>query len=164
MSDPSSQQRLAASLRTVGKYAFWIVGLAVIVGGSYLFYNKMERPIAGVLFFMAGVLALYFYYVKWFLASEANPTWPPYQTPCPDYLTLMPDGSGAGASTGSYKCYDFVGVSRNCRLKKCDIRLFDKQKNNPDYYFMVNKNESQSSLQQRVIAYGLTWNSLFGDA
>jgi hypothetical protein len=162
MADASANQRFADNLRNVGKYLYWIIGGLLIVGISYIFYNRLQKPISGVLFFMAGVLALYFYYVKWFVAPEKRPSWPPYQTPCPDYLTMMDSGL-VGAAPGSYKCMDFVGVSRNGRLKKADPRRIKEQENNPDYVFMVNKGEEKEQLRQRVLAYGLTWNSLFGD-
>lgn len=162
MSDASSEQRFAAQLRTVGKWAYWIIGLIVIGYGAYFFYNTLMRPITGVLFFMAGILFLYFYYVKWFVIPGKKPDWPPYQTPCPDYLTLMP-GNTSGGADASYKCIDFVGVSRNGRLKRADPRQIDTQVNMPDYYFLVNPKEERGALQQRLMAYGLTWNSLFGD-
>jgi hypothetical protein len=162
MADATTERAFAANMRTVGKYAYWILGLAIIIGISYFFYNIINKPIAGVLFFLAGILALYFYYVKWFVVPEKRPSWPPYQTPCPDYLTLM-NGVGTKLSDGSYKCFDFVGVSRNGRLKRADPSMMNTQADTPDYYFPVNPKEERDSLKQRVISYGLTWNSLFGN-
>jgi len=162
MADTSAERKFTAALSKVAKYAYWILGVILIGGVSYFFYNKLDRQIASVLFFMAGVIMLYFYYVKWFIVPEKRPSWPPYQTPCPDYLTMMDSGL-VGASPGSYKCMDFVGVSRNGRLKKADPRRIKEQENNPDYYFMVDKGEEREQLRQRVLAYGLSWNSLFGD-
>lgn len=164
MADASAEKRFAATIRSLTKYVYWIVGLILIVGLSYYFYNVMARPITGVLFFMSGIFALYFYYVKWFLVPEKRPEWPPYQTPCPDYLTLMSgNGTGAPAADGSYKCFDFVGVSRNGRLRRADPRMMNTQSNIPDYYFTVNPKEDRESLKQRVLTYGLSWNSLFGN-
>ena len=147
-------------MRTVGKWAYWIIGILIIGYVSYFLYNVLMRPVSSILFFMGGVLALYFYYVKWFVIPDKKPEWPPYQTPCPDYLTLMPGGGAAGSS---YKCIDYVGVSRNGRLKRADPRQITTQMNLPDYYFLVNPREERGALQQRLMAYGLTWNSLFGD-
>lgn len=156
------QREFAATLRTFGKYVYWILGLALIIGISYFFYNKLNKPIAGILFFLSGILALYFYYVKWFVIPEKRPVWPPYQTPCPDYLTLMND-VGTKLPDGTYKCYDFVGVSRNGRLKRADPNMMKRQGDMPEYYFPVSPNEDRESLKQRVISYGLSWNSLFGN-
>jgi hypothetical protein len=163
MADTSVQRKITAALNKVAKYAYWILGIILIGGISYFFYNGMNRQITSVLFFLAGVIILYFYYVKWFVVPESKPAWAPYSTPCPDYLTVMAEaGSTPG---GPYKCYDFVGVSRRPDgLKKADPRMFDQQKNNPQYYFSVDPRENRESLRQRVLAQGLTWNSLFGDA
>jgi hypothetical protein len=162
MADNSADRNFRASLNKVAKYAYWILGIILIAGISYFFYNNMQRQITSVLFFIAGVVILYFYYVKWFIVPEKRPDWSPYATPCPDYLTSMPE-AGVGAD-GKYKCFDFVGVSRRPDgIKKTDARMFDQQKNNPMYYFMVDPKEEKESLRQRVQAQGLTWNSLFAD-
>ena len=161
MADTSAERKLTAALNKVAKYAYWILGFLIIGGGSYFFYNNLQRQITSVLFFVCGVIMLYFYYVKWFVVPEKKPDWAPYATPCPDYLTVMSDASTAG---GAYKCYDFVGVSRRPDgIKKSDPRMFDQQKNNPQYFFAVDPKENQESLRQRVLAQGLTWTSLFGD-
>jgi hypothetical protein len=163
MSDTSADRKFSAALNKVAKYAYWILGLILIGGISYVFYERLDRQITSVLFFLAGVIMLYFYYVKWFIIPENKPDWSPYPTPCPDYLTVMSDG--AATPGGPYKCYDFVGVSRRPDgLKKSDPRTFDSTKNNPQYYFMIDPKENKESLKQRVLAHGLSWNSLFGDA
>ena len=60
--------------------------------------------------------------------------------------------------------FDFVGVSRRPDgIKRADAKMFDQQKNNPMYYFMVDPKEEKETLRQRVQAQGLTWNSLFAD-
>jgi hypothetical protein len=164
MADTSAERKLTAALSKVAKYVYWILGVILIGGISYVFYNKLDRQIASVLFFMAGVIMLYFYYVKWFVIPERKPAWAPYTTPCPDYLTVMTGASG-NAANGSYKCFDFVGVSRRPDgLKKADPRQIDQQMNNPQYFFMVDPKENRESLRQRVLAQGLTWNSLFSEA
>jgi hypothetical protein len=117
----------------------------------------MLRPVASVLIFMAGVLALYFYYVKWFMIGTKG-QWPPYQSICPDYLTPLAPGNG-----GQVKCMDFVGVSRNNRIQKADPRTSQEQSSNQEYTFTVNPNESKESLRQRVQQYGLSWLSLLGE-
>jgi len=161
MADSSSERNFSAALNKVAKYTYWILGAILIGGISYFLYNNLQRQISSVLFFLAGVIVLYFYYVKWFIVPEKRADSQPYSTPCPDYLTVMSD-IGANPING-YKCYDFVGVSRNGALKKSDPATFEQTKNKPDYFFSVDPKEERESLRQKVKAYGLTWTSLFGD-
>lgn len=124
----------------------------------------MDRPVAGILVFISGILALYFYYVKWFVIPSLGKKWPPYQTTCPDYLTpVYPESGMAGSASGGVTCVDFVGVSRNGVLKKADPAMIQSQINQPQYTFSVNPKESPDSLKQRLLSYGLTWVSLFGE-
>ena len=157
-----SERRFKASLMNVAKWAYWILGGMAVAGGSYYFYTKLERPITGVLVFMGSVLALYFYYVKWFVIPAKKADWPPYQTPCPDYLTLYAS-ENPDDKTKQYKCVDFVGVSRNGRLKRADPASISSQINNPDFYISIDPNEDMQALRARIASYGLTWTSLFGD-
>jgi hypothetical protein len=162
-------QRLAATMMRIAKYVYWIVGLVLVVGGCYFLYNNLERPVAAVLVFLGGILALYFYYVKWFVAAARNPAWPPYQTPCPDYLTLVSPGfSGSGNNIKPkagepYKCMDFVGVSKNGFLKKADPSLIETQSGNNAYTFTVSPDESLESLRAKTDSAGLSWISLLGN-
>lgn len=163
MSDTSAERKVSAALGKVAKYAYWILGFLLIGGVSYFFYNTLQRQITSVLFFVCGVIILYFYYVKWFVVPEQKPDWAPYSTPCPDYLTVM-SGTSGNMPGQAYKCFDFVGVSRRPDgLKKADPRMLVQQMNDPRYYFLVDPKENKESLRQRVMAMGLTWNSLFGD-
>ncbi len=160
---------MAATMMRVAKYVYWIVGLVVVVGGCYFLYNNLERPVAAVLVFLGGMLALYFYYVKWFVAAARNPAWPPYQTPCPDYLTLVSPGfTGSGNNIKPkvgepYKCMDFVGVSTNGKLKKADVTLIATQSNDSTYAFDVSPKDTQDSLRSKTEAAGLSWISLLGN-
>ena len=165
MVDASENIRMAAALRKVAKWLFWIIGGVMVIGAAYVLYNTMGRPVAGLLVFIAGVLALFFYYTKWFLVSGKQ-TWPPYITPCPDYLTLMSPGvnlqGGPKDAKASYKCMDFLGVSRNGVLKKTNPSAANAQVNMPSYVFEVKPGET-SNLQSQTKRYGLTWSTLFGD-
>ncbi len=162
-------QRLAATMMRIAKYVYWIVGLVMVVGGCYFLYNNLQRPVAAVLVFLGGMLALYFYYVKWFVASVRNPAWPPYQTPCPDYLTLVSpgfDGSGNNIKPKAgepYKCMDFVGVSTNGKLKRADPARISAQVNNSAYTMTIEPNESLESLRAKTESAGLSWISLLGN-
>ncbi len=184
----ATSQRMALAMMRIAKYVYWIVGLVIVVGGCYFLYNTLERPVAAVLVFLGGMLALYFYYVKWFVALVRNPAWPPYQTPCPDYLTLVSPGfTGSGNNIKPkagepYVCMDFVGVSTNGKLKKTsfedvadekmkanytedDIKklLIEQKRNDPVYSFVVDPKDTQESLRAKTTAAGLSWISLLGN-
>lgn len=157
MADMMTNKRIAAAVRQTAKYVYWIVGLGALLFTCYYLYNIMIRPVASILIFMGGVLALYFYWVKWFIASEKS-QWPPYQSICPDYLTPLAPGEG-----GNVKCMDFVGVSRNNRIKVADPRRSTEQANESQFAFVVQPGEDKNSLRQRIQTYGLSWVSLLGE-
>jgi hypothetical protein len=102
-------------LDKVAFYAYWILGMLLVGGGSYYLYNRMNKQVAGVLVFMAGVIALYFYYVKWFLGPDTK--WPPIVTTCPDFLTHAGtyDGTGTDAGKKFVYCKDYVGVGSSIK-------------------------------------------------
>jgi len=149
------------------KWVFWIVGLAFVCAVCYVLFNTLDRQIASVLVFLGGILILYFYYVKWFIASAQNAKWPPYQTLCPDYLTPVSpgfDGGMGGSSQGGViKCVDFVGVSRNGAFKKSTPSKVEEALKSDSSSFTVNPKESPETLKSRLQTYGLTWISLFGN-
>ena len=94
------------------KWAYWIIGLVIVFGVSNYLYNKMNKQIAALLVFMAGILALYYYYVKWFMVNALS--WPPVVSLCPDFLTAIgPD------SDGTVYCVDMTssGASSNGRFQ-----------------------------------------------
>lgn len=158
------------TLWKAAKWLYWIVGLVALCGGCYVLYNTLARPVAAILIFLGGILALYFYYVKWFVIAEAKPSWPPYQTLCPDYLTpISPgytkgdDGSLVPKSGGVIKCVDFVGVSKNGNLKKTDPENLQASLKNPSFSITIDPKSSQEELKAMLHTYGLTWVSMFGD-
>ncbi len=171
--DSATQKRMTAALKTAGKYTYIILSILIVGGIAYILYNTMQRPIAGILFFMGGVLAAYFYYVKWFVIPAQRPDWPPYQTVCPDYLTPISPGytiSKSGGKDiavpkdgGKFKCVDFVGVSRNGRLRRADPAKLASQLNNPEYTFTIDPKERPNMLRQRLQSFGLSWITMFGD-
>lgn len=168
MADASANIRFAATMKKISKYLFWIIGAILVIGSAYVLYNTMNRPVAGVLVFLAGVLALFFYYTKWFVLAEKANVWPPFQTPCPDYLTLMSPGANLQGGDGSqmkdkYKCLDFVGVSRNGLLKRANPESANMQINQPEYAFNVDPTMSRAALQDNANRYGLTWSTLLGE-
>jgi hypothetical protein len=58
---------------------------------------------------------------------------------------------------------DFVGVSRNKRIKVADPRRSTEQANDSQFTFVVQPGEDKNSLRQRIQTYGLSWVSLLGE-
>jgi hypothetical protein len=85
------------------KWTYWIVGIMIVGAISYILYNKMNKQVAGVLVFMGGMLALYYYYVKWFEA-DLEP-WPPVTSLCPEFMTYV------GQDSTNIYCVDQIGVA-----------------------------------------------------
>ena len=155
-----------APVSDVTKWTYWGLGLLILFGVSYVLYEVLDRQIASVLVFIGGILILYFYYVKLFIAAALNPDWPPYQTVCPDYLTPVSPGyssSGQAQPNSAIRCVDFVGVSKKGRLKKADPRNIESALKSDEFSFRIDPKESSESLQNRLQTYCLTWVSLFGD-
>jgi hypothetical protein len=155
------------------KRLYWVVGIIALVLVCMLLF-KQNKQIASVLVFMGGIIALYFYYIKWFLIPEAHPGWPPYVTPCPDFLTLIDPGDPSTGKPG--KCIDYVGVSANGRLKKIDPASADisMQTEPGDYIFEINtkdrdpatgemKDVSKKDICDQVDNMGLVWISMCGE-
>ena len=86
-------------IQSYGAYVYWGLGLLASLGIGYVLY-KLNFQIASVLVFLGAVIALFYYYVKWFQLPSQNNTWPPYTTSCPDFLTLVDPGT----SSGTAKC------------------------------------------------------------
>jgi len=141
---------------------YWIVGLILVVGISYVLFNTYNRQVAGVLIFLGGILALYFYYVKWFLldTEKAKSGF----SLCPDYLTPISPGLRGGQpdKNGVFRCVDFVGVSSNGLLKKSSPSTVAKDITMPGYYIELNQGMTATQIQGLLDQYGLTWISMFG--
>lgn len=173
MSVPSSSdaKKWKKKLDEIKPRAYWIIGLLVIFITSYIFYNSMQRPVAGALFFVGGFIVLYYYWVKWFVIkpppdADFSPT-----LACPDYLSLIPPGDlYPDSGNGRYFCVDFVGVSTNGVLNKVTPANLRQKIRDPSYHFEIDpmsdfkSRASQAELMKRLKAAGLSWNSLGGNS
>lgn len=172
----TTQEDVKKFLDKVAFYVYWILGMLLVGGGSYYLYNRMNKQIAGVLVFMAGVIALYFYYVKWFLGPDKD--WPPITTTCPDFLTVVGKGkmtgSGADANKSAVFCKDYVGVSTGItkstsgtgELYPIDDYASGVAATNAGYAFMIpitvkdgKETIDAGSVCENVRNKGLTWMS-----
>ena len=157
-------------LLNVGKYLYWILGLLLLVAGCFFLYNRMNKQVAAILVFFAGFLALYYYYVKWFVIGGAPLDWPPYKTMCPDFLTMVRTETVNGVEQAV--CMDFVGVSANSGLTKAttaDIgastisgKVFTVASKVPDATGALVPNTTAEVCKQAQ-QKGLTWSGLCPD-
>lgn len=153
--------------KNVGKWTYILVTLILIFVVSYYFYTTLQRPVAGTLWAVGAGILFFYYYVKWFVVrTPLDPIFRPGNQSCPDYLSMVPPGNlYTAASPTEYRCVDYVGVSRNGRLKKADPAKIKQQINNPDYYFAIDPTKdfitpsTKSAFLDRLIAYGLSYNS-----
>lgn len=64
-------------------WTYWIVGIIIVFTISYVLFTRFNKQVASILVFMASMMAMYYYYVKWFIVGQPFPK--PAQT-CPDFL------------------------------------------------------------------------------
>lgn len=148
-------------------YVYWILGLVIISALSYVMYTPLDRQVSATLFWILGFMMVYFYYIKWFVIGKNTKKSSDSLTSCPDYLTkYVKSGSADGTVAATSVCLDFVGVSRNGALKKCDKDVATCLAD-PAYYITppTGANAKKlSSYQDLAAQYGLLWTSVLGDA
>jgi len=165
---PGSTGNSSKLMNTIMRWIYTIVSLILVFGGSYYLFNTMVRPISGILYFIGATIAVYFYWVKWFVIPALKPDWPPYQTICPDYLTPISPGYGTDSKgnlvpgKGPLKCVDFVGVSQNGLLKVASPTNLNQQINQSQYAFTVDPKMTRDDLKAKTDTYGLSWQTMFG--
>lgn len=130
------QDRISAMLDGSKKWAYWIVGILLVGGISYMLFQA-NKQITSVLVFLAGLLALYFYYIKWFVVGTE--IWPPFSSVCPDFMTLT------DSTATTITCEDLTGVTGTSGKLTFSTKPED-----------VNTNCSTAA------SSGLTWLSLCG--
>lgn len=168
---PQTNAGMKSTANSLLRWGYIIFALAIVFGGAYYMFNVLQRPIAGILYFIGATIAVYFYYVKWFIIPAKRPDWPPYTTLCPDYLTpVLPDyakdrdGNTIVDPNAKVKCVDFVGVSENGLLKTANPGNLQAQLLQPNYFFEVDPKMKRDELKARLDVYGLSWESLFKNA
>jgi hypothetical protein len=140
-----------ARIYTPIAFGLLIFFVYVALTGTYL--DTQGRPflaIGGGLFIAA---LFWMFYVRWFVAASqfTYPTWPPYLSSCPDYLTFMGTNSA-----GEMMCVDFVGVSRRNGLKKSDP-LLPPRPEEKDYIFFTKTTDTQQKKCNAALGKGLSW-------
>lgn len=98
-------ETVKANVQSLSVWTYWIVGLIIVSTISYVLFARLDKQIAALLVFITSTMALYYYYVKWFVIPPESVFTPPI---CPDFLTNVGFASG---STTQFRCIDKVGVS-----------------------------------------------------
>ncbi len=92
------------NLATLLKWAYWIVGIIIVYTISHVLYTRFDKQVAAVLVFLASMMAMYYYYVKWFIVGQDLPI---QQTVCPDFMTRV--GTIGSDETLQSVCVDYTG-------------------------------------------------------
>jgi hypothetical protein len=164
-------KKWAATLDDIKKKAYWVVGALLVFGISYFYYSGLNRPVAGVLWFIGGGVILFYYWIKWFLSPvPPDPDFNPGTLACPDYLSVVPPGEFyRPTSKSQYYCVDYIGVSRNGKLKKMNPVQLKQKISDPNYRFSVDPavdfkdSSGKMAFMKRLVAAGLSYNSV-GDS
>ena len=165
----SQAKKWDATMKSLQRNAYLISAVLFTIGLSYFFYTSLNRPVAGVLWFIGGGLIFFYYWIKWFVTPP--PPDPDFMTgvnACPDYLSVVPNNNGMYTPTTptQYYCVDYVGVSRNGGLKKMDPTKIQTLINDPAYRFSVDPTvdfattAGKANFIQRLMAAGLSFNSV----
>ena len=165
-------KKWAHTIRDIQKKSYWVIGLLLLGFSAYFYYTGLNKPVAGVLWFLGGFLIWYYYWVKWFVMDQ--PLDPDFNTAsgaCPDYLSVIPNNSGLYMPTSKtqYFCVDFVGVSRNGGIHRMNPKKVSTQINDPTYRFSVDPDvdfvsaAAKAAFVRRLQAAGLSYNSV-GDS
>jgi len=168
ISNTVAAKKWAHTLEKIKRYTYITVALLVTLGLSYFYYSVLNRPVAGVLWFLAGGLIFFYYWIKWFFTQQPpDPDFAPGKSACPDYLSLVANNSGlyTPATPTQYFCVDYVGVSRNGGIKKMEPSKLSKYINNPAYRFSIDPSvdftrSGRSAFIQRLSQVGLSYNSI----
>ena len=139
----------------------YFFGVPILLGvGCYAIW-KQGKPIEAILLGVIGLLAAFYYYIKFFMVGPtAQDAWPPYVSTCPDYLTLI--GTAATGDTMPV-CMDFIGVALSGStqpLVKTDSRNIPKAASGAQYesqVFRVKGITDPDVMCASVKARGLTW-------
>ena len=168
----ASAKKWAATMSDLQKKGYMLFAVVITVGLSYYFYSSLNRPVAGVLWFIGGALIFFYYWIKWFSTQPPpDPDFMPGINACPDYLSVIPNNSGlyTPTSKSQYLCVDYVGVSRNGGIKKMDPEKITNKISDPAYVFSVDPEvdfatpAGKAGFLRRLTAAGLSYNSV-GDS
>jgi len=73
-------KKWARTIQDIQKKSYWVIGLLLLGFSAYFYYTSLNKPVAGVLWFIGGFLIVYYYWLKWFVLDR------PYD---PDFFTAL---------------------------------------------------------------------------
>jgi hypothetical protein len=165
-------KKWARTIHDIQRKSYWVIGLLLLGLSAYFYYTALNKPVAGVLWFIGGFLIVYYYWLKWFVLDRPyDPDFFTGSGACPDYLSVIPNNSGlyVPASKTQYFCVDFVGVSRNGGIRKMHRNNIATKIADPAYRFSVDPDvdfvnpAAKAAFVQRLQMAGLSYNSV-GDS
>jgi hypothetical protein len=130
---------------TLMKSLYWILGLFVHLYICFLLFTN-ERPIAGLLWLILGVMLLWLLFPVYFPYGDPGSHWPPYIRSCPDYLTLIAPNA----------CVDYSHL--NSPLLKPSDPASPPSPGDTQHVFDSSGSTSQKAA--RAQQYGLTWEGI----
>jgi len=128
------------------KWLYWILLLLAHIYVVYIMFVT-SRPILAILWMITGLIMIFVFYFYYFPWGDPGMKWPPYITPCPDYLT----------SIGGNKCVDYVGL-HSPLLKKSDPKLPPPPPTDTKHVF--DASGSMSEKANKAQQYGLSWEGV----
>ena len=97
------------ALETLAIWSYWILGIVIIGTMCYILYTVGNKQVAAVLTFLISMLALYYYYVKWFIIGDS---YKESSTVCPDFMTNL---KVYDSTNSQFVCYDSGNVYKKDR-------------------------------------------------
>lgn len=148
-----------ASKKLLSRVYFFGVPILLMIACYVI--GKQGKPIEAILLGLIGLLATFYYYLKFFVIGKtAQEEWPPYVSTCPDYLTLI---NPAATGDSDPVCMDFIGVAlsgASQQLIKTDSRNIPKASTGAAYeshVFRVKGVTDADAMCANVKSRGLTW-------
>ncbi len=152
-------------------WTYWIVGIVIAFAISYVLYTKFDKQVASLLVFIGTMMAMYYYYVKWFVIGQPLPI--PTQT-CPDFMESI-----GVVNTDQFVCVDkkgaypkFTASSESTTLDSLGLTSSDKPTtgkaglvNNSNVAYVVTPSSSSTadefkSFCNELKGQGLSWISM----
>jgi len=157
---------LSPDTKKIVENVYWFLSAAFLGVLVYLTW-KAQKQVESVLFAIIGAAAIFYYWIKWFKIPDSENDWPPFISPCPDYLTLV-----GTETTGDSKpvCMDFVGVSTQPMvLRKTNPKEIPQASDSDynDYIFVVDPSVPGMTSEEyskktclKVASKGLSWEGI----
>lgn len=94
----------SSALDTLAIWSYWIIGLLIVGTMCYILYTQFNKQVAAVLTFLISMLAMYYYYVKWFIVGDG---YKEATSVCPDFMSVL---KTYDENTRQFVCYDSGNV------------------------------------------------------